>query len=335
MIYEIVLIPDEYFSRQGKFWIIGKKKKRPFISISPAQNENYAHYGWWKLKIAAEETGRQVRAYTHINMLPLAYPMADTLFLTTDKSYVRKMYQKNSETGAPVHRVHIENEVFCSGSKPNSPLGEVETRYNPNALKNTMYRTSKNVKVSELIDRFRPRLYVRQSTYDLFQQLDLPEKVIMCELREDPVSHWNGQARRQMRELKFDRPVIGIGQNWQRKMIAKAGSHWLGIQVLGSLLKDWLYVCEGGSANLHTLLPTRCIYLKDQKLRCDGIIRKMAEQRYGKAGKLIPVVGNRFFRSDEIKDNFNIIQEGIRLLEKPEILFKKIDNTMNQNIKMI
>ena len=61
----------------------------------------------------------------------------------------------------------------------------------------------------------------------------------------------------------------------------------------------------------------------------------MAEQRYGEAGKLIPVVGNRFWRSDEIKDNFNIIQEGIRLLEKPEIIFKKIDNTMSQNIKMI
>ena len=328
MIYEIVLIPDEYFSKQGMFWIIGKKKKSPFISISPAQNENYAHYGWWKLKIAAEETGRQVRAYTNINMLPLAYPMADTLFLTTDKAYVRKMYQENSETGAEVHRLcNLENEVICSG-------GEVETKYKPNALKHTMYRTSENIKASELIDRFRPRLYVRQSTYDLFQQLDLPEKVIMCEIREDHVNHWNGQARMQMRDLKFDRPVIGIDQNWQREMIAKVGSHWLGIQVLGSLLKDWLYVCEGGSANLHTLLPTRCIYLKDQKLRCDGIIRKMAEQRYGEAGKLIPVVGNRFWRSDEIKDNFNIIQEGIRLLEKPEILLKKIDNTMNQNIKM-
>jgi hypothetical protein len=96
MIYEIVLIPDDYFSKQGEFWVIGKKKKIPFISISPAQNENYANIGWWKLKIAAEEAGRQVRAYTHINMLPLAYPMADTLFLTKDEAYVRKMYQNSS-----------------------------------------------------------------------------------------------------------------------------------------------------------------------------------------------------------------------------------------------
>jgi hypothetical protein len=140
-----------------------------------------------------------------------------------------------------------------------------------------------------------------------------------------------------MRELKFDRPVIGIDQNWQRGMIAKVGSHWLGIQVLGSLLKDWLYVCEGGSANLHVLLPTRCIYLKDQKLRCNGIIRKMAEQRYGEAGKLIPVVGNHFWRIDEIKENFDIIQEGIRLLEKPEISINTIDNEPYSvsNIKMI
>ena len=329
MTYEIVLIPDDYFSKQGEFWIVGKKKKRPFISISPAQNENYAHYGWWKLKIAAEKTGRQVRAYTHINMLPLAYPMADTLFLTKDKAYVRKMYKENSETGAHTHQLwDLENEILCSGDK-------VETKFEPNALKQTMYRTSQNVKVSELIERFHPRLYIRQSTYDLFRQLDLPEKVVMCELREDSVSHWHGQARRQMRELKFDRPVIGIDQNWQRGMIAKVGSHWLGIQVLGSLLKDWLYVCEGGSANLHTLLPTRCIYLKDQKLRCNSIIRKMAEQRYGEAGKLIPVVGNQFWRSDEIKDNFDIIQEGIQLLEKPEVLLKKIDNTISQNMKMI
>lgn len=317
---EIILIPDENFTRAGQFERLNKRTKPSFISTPPAKNENYAHYAWWKLKLAAESLNKDVVAYSHMNHLPLVYPMADVLFLSQRKDYVKRMYQNQCDTFAPTynHR-NLPNEVDCDS------VGVV-TRHKPTALKYEMQKALRKITLQQLVERYsKPKLYIRQSTYDLFHTLDLPENVIMCELRQDAKNHWHGQAQRQMRELKseFGRPVMGIDQKWQRKLISEVGDHWLGIQVLGSLLKDWLYVCVGGSANLHTLLPTRCLFLKDQALRCKGIVRSIEIKRNGEAGKLLPIVGDQFYRKDEIRERLPEITEGIKLLKKPEIQLKK------------
>ena len=73
---------------------------------------------------------------------------------------------------------------------------------------------------------------------------------------------------------------------------------------------------------LANLFARRFLLYEIILIQCEHIIRKIAIKRYGAAGEILPVIGNRFWRNDEIKRKFSKMQEDIQLLEKPEIEFK-------------
>lgn len=288
--YEINLIPDETLTWEGQYLRLGTCKSERFVSIAPSKNENYGHYGWWRAKLAAEKLGYEVRAYTHMNQLPLAYPMADVLFLCCRDDYVRKMYIPHNDTLAETYHWHpLQNEIMCKSDY-------INLHHEPSAAAFELA----NVPVTdeEIAEKFfKPKLHIRKSTYDLFNSLDLPSDIIVCELRADELNHWHGQEQDQMRRIYLNKPIFGIDQEWQRNIISQVGDHWLGIQVLGSLLKNWLFVCVGGSANLHMMLPTRCLFLKDQEIRTPDLICRIGGLR-----NWVPVVGTCFWSQTEIID---------------------------------
>lgn len=112
-------------------------------------------------------------------------------------------------------------------------------------------------------------IYIRESTFDLFHKLDLqgeiPHDIVVCEIKAAfPDARNYLKSISQINEC----PIYGIDYSWQKKLVGLCGNHYMGIQILGSLLANWMYICLGGSARLFSLLPTKNLHLWAYDIGC-------------------------------------------------------------------
>lgn len=121
----------------------------------------------------------------------------------------------------------------------------------------------KDVPIQTIIQKIQDTpTYIRQSTFDLYHKLDkegkIPHDIIACEIKyEYP------EPRKFLQQFPTiaSMPLYGLDYSWQKELVELTGTHYMGIQVLGSLLANWYYICLGGSARLFSLLPTRNLHL--------------------------------------------------------------------------
>ncbi len=142
----------------------------------------------------------------------------------------------------------------------------------------------------ELIEAFVwPDIYIRQSTWELFHRLDLPNNVICCECKlgggiAEMVRKWLATSKLPN--------VFGLDQSFQCGLLSKVGAHYMGIQFLASWLKNWTFVCIAGSANLFAIMPVKGIIMYDimyKNVSTENCLRGLAQRRYGSLGNEIPV----------------------------------------------
>ncbi len=142
----------------------------------------------------------------------------------------------------------------------------------------------------EVIETFVwPEIYIRQSTWEVFQNLQLPEDVVCCEAKLG----WGfaNEIREWLRASGLPN-VRGFEQVFQHNLLRKVGAHYMGIQFLASWLKNWTFICIGGSANLFSIVPVKGLILFDtwfNNSSTEVCLRGLAQRRYGSLGNEIPV----------------------------------------------
>lgn len=275
------------------------------VVYMPHHGENFGNVGFLKLKLYC--TRRKIRLVTfgHLNQMPEFSLLSDRMILQTGDHLLDKLYHDKT-TGWQMdksllkrltaarfvqgHRMSgVIHNFLLSRGNCNPAWGAEIT---PELLKEheLIVAAMNEIDDREVVDAFTwPDVCIRQSTWELFQTLNLPENIVCSEAKRgwafaDKITQW-------LEKIAL-KNLCGVDQVFQSKLLTQVGSHFMGIQFLASWFKNWQFVCIGGSANLFALLPVKAIMMFDnwyKNTSTEPCLRGMARGRYGDIGEEIPV----------------------------------------------
>jgi hypothetical protein len=303
------IVPDESLASNDGILTFNLNEGSEYVDrvvFMPHAGENHGNVGYFKLKLLARKKKIHLTAFGHLNQFSEMGILADTVMAQPDAELLRTLY-RDSFTGCRVDHTllpkltnarFVETHRMREGcynfllSRGNCPpkFGEYVTPEfrEERAL---LIEALDTIEDEEVIDAFVwPDIYIRQSTWELFHELELPSDLICCECKlgggcADTVREW-------LRTSRLPK-VTGLDQTYQHELLQRVGAHYMGIQFLASWPKNWMFVCIAGSANLFSVMPVKAIVMFDSKFRntsTEPCIRGIAQRRYGALGNEIPVL---------------------------------------------
>ena len=289
--HTIRIINDEDFERPDHrnldLWNldINQGSWNDSVKIQPHYGENTQNMELFKLKIYCEKNNIQVISRGRLNQLPLLSQISDRVELESKNNMV-KIYSDGS------HYLNHRKEI---PPKRNSQLWE---------------KSWQEISDEEVIDRFMSTtVCIRRSSYEFFIKEKFPKRLTVAEVRIG-----NNQQRRHISD-NAPMKITGLDYSFQKQLVEKSKDHYMSVQVLGSLLNQWSFLCGGGSANLHCLLPVNWLLLTETPKHFGfstiNIIRGLARSRYGEIGDIVPVIDT----STRWTKNLNIDKNTWRLMD--------------------
>jgi hypothetical protein len=326
---QVHIVPDEQLRLVEGSYVFDINTKTDFdehVVCTPHFGENHTNVSELKLKLLCRKKGIHLSAFGHLNQFSEMGILADTVIAQPGDGLLSKLYGDQISTCHVDRRVipmitdarYIETyrmrcdayNFLLSRGHCNPKWGvEVTDRFrNERAL---IIEAIETISDDEVIDAFVwPDIYIRQSTWEIFHQLDLPSDMICSESKS------NGARRDAVREwlTSSQMPnVARLDQEFQHQLLQKVGAHYMGIQFLASWLKNWIFVCMAGSANLFTILPVKALIMYDTHFdnpSTEKCLRGLARQRYGEPGNDIPVFLTNL-RAPQINDYLSSKEESI------------------------
>lgn len=314
----ISLIPDDDIAEVAitkndvtkNFSIIDFNPDKKFdheIVVTPHYMENYGNVIFWKLKLFCEKNNIKLTSFGLLNQLPVFSIFSDKMILQ-NRANLGQIYQGPSMVGAEKDFINLLT---------NAEYSEVRTMWknhilvmNPpkNSRKYKMLQKSmpyyvaaaKEISDEQVAERFSNlNVFIRESSLKLFHKLKIPKNLIVCEFKTCllgqqkvhlyPVHKWIVENKD-----KFIYPLVGINRNFQKKMLSGCGNHYMSIQILASLLNNWQFMCQGGSANLMSILPVKSLLFNEQWINPSAsvrnILRMIYRNRLGAIGETIPTI---------------------------------------------
>jgi hypothetical protein len=281
---QVKLVDTE--NQNGIHYYTARNCNNNFI-IAPHNSENSNSLELLKFRLWAERQNRGITCVGVLNQLPLFSQFADRMILRDKPDVLRESYTS-------IFSFYGIDPSVPAG-EPGDPLDVAIPPQIANDIKTypeLMRTVVESISDDEVIERYQsPSVLIRRSTWELFHSLDLPSNIVMCEIKP----YFDGPAMRDAIERNrslFRYPIHGLHWEHQQKLTEQAGQHYMGIQVLASLLRNWTYVCYGGSSNLFSLLPVKVALLSDTHcVPHYPLVRKLAVARWGDLGSRVPTIG--------------------------------------------
>lgn len=302
------IIPDEQLQFYAGAYVYDITKQTSYtdhVVYTPHSGENFGNVGFLKLKLLCKKKGIRLSAFGHLNQFSEMGILADTVIAQPDDRLLSRLYRHQ------ISHCHIDRKIIpqvtsarfiqghhMSGSSHNfllsrgncAPLLGEQVTPELRERHALVIEAMDTIDDQEVIDSFVwPDIYIRQSTWELFHQLDLPKDVICCEAKLGGA--FSGKVREWLRKSGLPK-ATGFEQIFQQKLLRKVGAHYMGIQFLASWLNNWMFVCVGGSANLFAIMPVKGIVMYDYWYHNTSTVpclRGLAQRRYGSLGNEIPV----------------------------------------------
>lgn len=211
-------------------------------AIAPFTPEHYNDVDLVAHKIIADQNQTKIVAIHSINYLPVLSKISHQALMSN------------------YHGLQNAYEFSTSIINNENPL-QIPTKDIQH--KDAFTQDVKNVSIETITQKIHDTpTYIRQSTLDLFDKLNkqgkIPHNIIACEIK---YSFDEPRKLLQTFPTIANMPLFGLDYSWQKELIQLTGNHYMGIQILGSLLANWYYICLGGSARLFSLLPTKNLHL--------------------------------------------------------------------------
>lgn len=268
--HTIRIVEDEEFERPKGghpfIWTLdvnlGEWEKK--IIIQPHFGENEHNTELFKLKLYCERNNIKVIAKGRLNQLPMLSQIADRVILD-EYSNMQSIYITTSHYKSRGRKI------------PGNGIDEWKEKFS-------------KVSDEDVVERFKSTtLCIRRSSYEFFMKSNLPKDITIAEVRL--------LNKQQKHHIQNHAPmeVTGLNYEFQIPLVQKAGHHYMSVQVLGSLINHWSFLCGGGSANLLCLLPVNWLLLSECgkmfRPSTRNIMRLMAQKRYGsELGRHAPVI---------------------------------------------
>jgi hypothetical protein len=272
------------------------------IVISPFHRECEVNTELFKLRLYAEKNNLKVISFGSPNFFPLYSLFSDEVVLCD--SYQPMFYQGDTHNGICLNKV---SDKFWDIDHNNKLRKMVD----------------KSISNDEVVDRFwNWEIYIRESTYQAFQKLELEENLLVAEIKA---------TCNKIRSVLHSLNIKGADHLLQKKMISRVGTNnYLGCQILASQLKNWTYIVAGGACNLFSILPIKVLYHAERRLRPNSrdIIRKISMKRYGDYGDTIPILIQKNLCKGQVeKEKYikNNILENLEFIQDSQEHFNKLD----------
>jgi hypothetical protein len=318
--HRVVVVPDDAladFESHKRLSIHGPARGYQRVLVAPHKLENTSNVDLWRVRCHCEKEGIHLIGYGSLLQLPMLSVFADELIVHSKRPC--RLYSPNPRRTyyrAPSrlarHRAYLE--VLAESSR--AVYREVDIAV-PIPITDWLREVRAKVSVDEIIQKFTwQTIFVRESTYRIYHEMardgSLPRDCIWCEAayfdRSLPANTM--AALDLLRQHDFGLPVVGLGScavdhyAFQRRLFESVGDHYLGIQVLCSMLSNCFMLCLLGSSNLFAILPTKNIALTDRYLETvvteerepasssratvpAEILRSVLVARYGPAGEAV------------------------------------------------
>jgi len=245
------------------------KKTDDYLYIEPHRSENYENFGLVKLKIYCDDHNIKLISFGHKNQLPLLSMISDEIRLVDYPEYYDGIY------GGTYGLTSWQNPQQES-------LNRVIMKSNLVTHINNSNKDSRIKKIND-VDEARiknflmnQKIYIRKESFDIFEKekISLPKDVIVCEIKKCKYRD----------KLLNESNFLGLDYTFQKSLVSRFKYHYMTLQILASFYLDWFYVCIGGSANLFSLLPIRCLMMGDS---CLENSYPMLEKIYNGIPKLV------------------------------------------------
>jgi len=235
------------------------------IVIAPHYNETYISLQLFKLAIYCKKNKIKVTSIGSMNQFTFFGLFSDEVICLKD-THLHNIYSSNySSFGTDAsyfNQIANFKDIYGGGMGMHG------------------FPEANEVSIDEVIDQFTfPTIYFRQSTLDYYQSLSLPSNIIYCEIK----THFYPKLTN---IVKNNFPnAVGLDKNFQRNLLEKSGDHFMGVQLLASILKGWQFIAAGGSVNLFNVLPIRPLcFLENNEDLTEEFIKAatvFADKRYG------------------------------------------------------
>lgn len=338
---------DEVVVHRGKktkkFAIIDlnpEKKYAREIIISPHHRENYGNTGFLKLKAYCDLYDIKLTSFGLLNQLPVFSVFSDKVILQDDDHALNNLYHGASTAGADKSFIPLLSEAqYVEVYTPFTQYVAIMNCTHEVQDRPFMTAAAKKISDEETAQLFADTpVAIRQSSLELFDSMTLPSNVIICEFKPsqgpklrpgddpNPIVNW---VKKRSKYLAL--PVIGLDREFQKNLLQQVKSHYMSIQILGSIFNNWNYMCYGGSSNLMCILPPmKVLTLFDFWINTNdstkNTIQRMSEIRYGDIGRKVPVFPYPVTKlRKQMDESINSINEAIRTMSSLEENYSHVE----------
>lgn len=232
-----------------------------FVSVNPCNDENWISTDLFKFRLWAERNKKHVIGNCSYNQIPMYSLFCDELIIT--KHFFQNWYD-HSGSYSKVEKIVKKNYI--------------DIEYKRDFFQNI----SDQEAATEFTNK---KIYILKSVYDKFILDDIKYKnVIICELKYRTNQKMKNKICSAKHILKNELHCYNKNNLIQKRIMeVSTQNHYMSYQILGSLLKNWQFLCCGGSSNLMCVLPIKSLFYCDYTMNnsVQTIIQKIYNNLFG------------------------------------------------------
>lgn len=304
----------ELFGRDHLVYNFNCKKYSNSIILTMHETENTNNLEVLKFALWCKKNDIRITAYGLLNQLPIFSMFADSVILQDKEDWGEKIYPDTP--GNPDATHYLKHDLFDQFKSQS-----VREKFNfndcirmhrepsasPGEWPTLLSVSERSISDDEVADFFAfPNIFIREEAHQKYIKMKaegfLPENLIMCEARvsggcggEHLLSVFKEKTKNYPLPICFD-------LNFRKELCRRSGQDYMAVQVLCSLIDNWMWIAYGGSSNILPFLPVKILSLSDMYCRPDTT-RSLYLKRHGsKLGKIFPEFETLIYCFPEEKD---------------------------------
>lgn len=257
-----------------------------------------------------------ITMYGMLNQLPLFGIFADSVILQDRESWSTGIYPEKE--GNPDATHYDMKNLFCNFKTYASPEEGEENRYSfcldlsrsggcsEEKWPLLLSLADREISDEEVSEHFKfPCLYMREEALTKYIKMKkegtIPDNLIMCEVRVSGGcggSHLLSILREKTKDYEIP---ICTDLDYRKKLCAKSGQDYMSVQILCSLMSNWMWIAYGGSSNILPFFPIKILSVSDVFCRLN-LIRTIFSKRFVDFCGVFPELETLIYCFPEEKD---------------------------------
>jgi len=311
------LLPKKIYGLNHYYFEFNKDKFSNQIVVCINILEHFNNIELLKFSIWCKRHNTRVVAYGNINEFPLFGIFADAAIVYETKDnflYEHDSFYNPTTTDEVIEKIYTESIYFparlsflnqreweINEINRSDIIGEFIGCHVINLSKLTGFKPAhflleiadKEVSDEEVVEKFTsPIIYIRNSSFKKYEILKekglLGENWIVGEIKQSSGCHGGHLISVLESKIKdFELPFI-LDKKLINELSLKCGSNYMEIQLLSSLLLNWMWICYGGSSHIFSFFPVKVLSLSDASCLPE-LSRKISIARFGEyIGRIFP-----------------------------------------------